>query len=825
LFRKFILAVKLGKAKDEIEAVGAVAKAAFNTIGSKEKNGFLDFLRTERVQETVRNLGYIDTNGKTKEQIAQEMQDKYGEIFAKNGKKLEINFYVNSEVSQDDPNAKNKMNAAGFTAEDGSIWLNADNISSMNNFDLNSVFAHEGTHKVTGKDTELLADFGQSRAEKFINKSIDKGYLARTGGGLDWEDGNLTEEQKQRLAEYTDEDIQFRMLTGDDRIDRRVNVNPNARKVNYQKQLNEVGRLERTYKKIDAKKAEEKRKHVNSVTNSLERKYSGKFIKKNGTYAFYNANDRKKFEKEANQKGVQLKTHSANAEEKEQKFLEHMNEITQGYYKYEPEHLKIGAKVGTQAFFWSNQNVKIGDGSNIVSNETLAKVASSTIGQAVASGYYKLVPTEDKKYENDNPHVQKQVKAAKAEAQRRTRESKDKDYYARVDGKNKTVTVEETNRPKGYESYLFRALILDPIQSTHDFQKAGKATLQGDFGGAFKNTLAGIGNLSSPYTLGMGSFVGDNYTRFKPEEVQYGTRQEVLNRKQTENLLVSTPIDMAVSYAIFKIPVGKIIPIKSKNPVTQMTAAESRAARQGATVLEEGADGVFRVPENAVISSKNIPKSLPHTTASSTTEVISYTRNVERIAQTAGNVAENLSTVKNNTYSGENYEFIMNNSQIKKHHNEIIPKNGELSGGHDLEIVDNFFLNQLKISEGKVTNIPEYKISNVKEIYDDVFEVQYQKLRMLPGNKIPEEISYKNIKSSKTVHDTKKIDVDKLEHSIENNIKNTITPEEIKNAITRGNDIGVNRVIDGKSMRIYIKVNPDTKKIEITNYHFRNPNK
>ena len=47
------------------------------------------------------------------------MQDKYGEIFVKNGKKLEINFYVNSEVSQDDPNGKNKMNIAGFVAEDG----------------------------------------------------------------------------------------------------------------------------------------------------------------------------------------------------------------------------------------------------------------------------------------------------------------------------------------------------------------------------------------------------------------------------------------------------------------------------------------------------------------------------------------------------------------------------------------------------------------------------------------------------------------------------------------------------------------------------------
>ena len=163
----------IGKAKDEIEAVGAVAKAAFNTIGSKEKNSFFDFLRTERVQETIRNLGYIDTKGKTKEQIAQEMQDKYGEIFAKNGKKLEINFYVSSEVSQDDPNGKNKMNSAGFVAEDGSIWLNADNISSISNFNLNSVFGHELTHNVTGKDTELLANFGEARASGFKDYKVN----------------------------------------------------------------------------------------------------------------------------------------------------------------------------------------------------------------------------------------------------------------------------------------------------------------------------------------------------------------------------------------------------------------------------------------------------------------------------------------------------------------------------------------------------------------------------------------------------------------------------------------------------------------------------
>lgn len=46
------------------------------------------------------------------------------------------------------------MNSAGFVAEYGSIWLNADNISSISNFNLNSVFGHKLTHNVTGKDIQ-----------------------------------------------------------------------------------------------------------------------------------------------------------------------------------------------------------------------------------------------------------------------------------------------------------------------------------------------------------------------------------------------------------------------------------------------------------------------------------------------------------------------------------------------------------------------------------------------------------------------------------------------------------------------------------------------
>ena len=374
-------------------------------------------------------------------------------------------------------------------------------------------------------------------------------------------------------SEVSADDLETRRLSNAGISPRTVRINEERRRRRGE-ELNSVGYIRQHI-------ANEEKKYVNSVTNSLERKYRGKFTKKNGTYAFYNANDRKKFEKEANQKGVQLKTRSANAKEKEQKFLEHMNEITQGYYKYEPEHLKIGAKVGTQAFFWSNQNVKIGDGSNIVSNETLAKAASSTIGQAVASGYYKLIPTEDKKYENDNPHVQKQVKAAKAEAKRRTAESKDKDYYVRVDGKNKTVTLESSPKTKNLLYHVFNDVIKGPIRGAGNLIEAEKLTWTGHPIKGVQKRLEGIGNIFGASTLGLGSFLGDFADRYTPEEVQYGTSEEVNQRQKTENLLVKLPTDILVSNYVLK-QVNKI----SKD----VDLGKKRGTSQGNTLYQTYAE-------------------------------------------------------------------------------------------------------------------------------------------------------------------------------------------------------------------------------------------
>ena len=108
--------------------------------------------------------------------------------------------------------------------------------------------------------------------------------------------------------------------------------------------------------------------------------------------------------------------------------------------------------------------------------------------------------------------------------------------------------------------------------------------------------------------------------------------------------LVEPYVTSGIKKAVTKGGGAVINVFKPKNLVTQMTATESRAARQGAIVLEEGADGVFQVPENVTKPSKSVSRGLPHNTTSSTTEVTGHTRNVERIAQTAGNAARNLKT-------------------------------------------------------------------------------------------------------------------------------------------------------------------------------------
>ena len=424
---------------------------------------------------------------------------------------------------------------------------------------------------------------------------------------------------KKEIQKIQDNPIGYAKSVGEQKINHAVHnftVAKNTLKKGYNNVAGFITGENKNVTRSKNAKLDDDNKRSENERNKRDKQSQNNFIAETK-----NKSLKKKSTKKSPPKGKKKPVHKTKKEQ-EKEFIEHMNSITRGYYENEPKYLKFGAKVGTQVFIAANQNIKIGDGSSKVSDEVFAKAANSTIGQVVATGNFKMVPTKDKEYENNNKGVQKQVKAAKAEAKKRTEESKYNDYYVRVDGKNKTVTVEESKRPKGYGSYLYKSLVLDPIESFHNFHEAEKAAFHGNIGGAFKNTLKGIGNLTSPLTLGVGSWAGDNYARFKPEEVQYGTREEVLKRKQTENLLVSTPIDMTIGFATSKISVKKITSSKIKNPVTRTTTTESRATRKGATVLEEGSESIGNINNRTHSSLNNSHRSTGEKSYTSETLVV-----------------------------------------------------------------------------------------------------------------------------------------------------------------------------------------------------------
>jgi filamentous hemagglutinin len=201
----------------EIDAMKEVVNQTIDMLGNDngngQKRGFLDVLQTERIQEGFRNAGYIDLTGKTDTQIEQEIKDKYGDLFARFGKEVEIDFYTISDIDVEDPARDDKMNSQGFVDGTGKIWLNKDNIDESENLYLNNVIGHEGVHSLKGENTELLAQFGQERSEKYINEVINTGKLNRYSENvIDWNKSTLTESEKFTLKNIEVDEMQERIF-------------------------------------------------------------------------------------------------------------------------------------------------------------------------------------------------------------------------------------------------------------------------------------------------------------------------------------------------------------------------------------------------------------------------------------------------------------------------------------------------------------------------------------------------------------------------------------------------------------------------------------
>ena len=173
---------------------------AFNDDSKDQKKGFIDVLQTERFQEGLRNLGYVQAEGETTKELEEKIENAYKDLFERFGKEVEVGFYKAEELDNNDLSYIQKLTDSGFVGDDGKIWINKTIIDSGKPLELNSVFDHEGVHVVKGSNSELLAEFGESRGREFIQEAIKNGSIkVETVGVSDWGNNTLTVAEKEKL--------------------------------------------------------------------------------------------------------------------------------------------------------------------------------------------------------------------------------------------------------------------------------------------------------------------------------------------------------------------------------------------------------------------------------------------------------------------------------------------------------------------------------------------------------------------------------------------------------------------------------------------------
>lgn len=165
-----------------------------------------------------------------------------------------------------------KLEANGIaTTGDGYIWINKEKIKDGDTIDFNKVVSHELTHQILGKDTEYQARYVEGTYGEHLQGIKNNGYL-QDGQILDLMMSSLTDEDRARLNKYVDDDMEFKELTGDDRIDSKVSIDMNRGKVRTAKDLNKLGKYEEAYKKLDRtqEKLDRLKKKMTSNGNDLD---------------------------------------------------------------------------------------------------------------------------------------------------------------------------------------------------------------------------------------------------------------------------------------------------------------------------------------------------------------------------------------------------------------------------------------------------------------------------------------------------------------------------------------------------------------------------
>ena len=180
-------------------------------LTTRDENGNLNILKSVEAESAVQKfmrIGYVDTKGKTQQQVKQELEARFGSL-AKKG--VKVYFYGEKDIdtSNLDNATKTKLLANGFAiTEDGTVWINKEHVDSGKVIDFNTLTQHEISHIIFEKDSEYQAQYVEAAYREFLTGLAKNGYAQNGSGITDYSNSMLTVQEIARLNRYTDEQMQ-----------------------------------------------------------------------------------------------------------------------------------------------------------------------------------------------------------------------------------------------------------------------------------------------------------------------------------------------------------------------------------------------------------------------------------------------------------------------------------------------------------------------------------------------------------------------------------------------------------------------------------------
>ena len=148
--------------------------------------------------------GLLETDGKSKEEIVKEIQERFGE-------EIKIEFYAGDALKDETKLDLKQWDAEGFAVnEDGSIWINVDRLDN-NTLDFNKLFVHEYAH--SNGLNEVQAHYVEEAYADFLSEVSATGYIQVDGKIKKWESTNLSDNLIQQLVSYGPDGIQLKETT------------------------------------------------------------------------------------------------------------------------------------------------------------------------------------------------------------------------------------------------------------------------------------------------------------------------------------------------------------------------------------------------------------------------------------------------------------------------------------------------------------------------------------------------------------------------------------------------------------------------------------